>query len=150
MQSSSTEIALALRRVAETLEVGRSTSIRLSGETILIPNNADVSCKYESDAVTKELSVRVTWDLSSSTSRLIRQHSDTVVDTLGNVYDVFIYGEPRLDGNWEGWLEFIPVSPVLPSRRTERETTQPDLAALEYWATGLEPMYLAGAFERAT
>lgn len=26
---------------------------------------------------------------------------------------------------------------------------QPDLSALEYWATGLEPMYLAGAFERA-
>jgi hypothetical protein len=150
MQSSSIEIALVLRRLAETLEAGRSATVRLSGETILIPSNADVSCKYESGAASKELSIRVTWVLSSSTSQLIRQHAETVQDTLGNIYDVFIYGEPRLDGTWEGWLEFIPVNPALPSRCTERETTQPDLSALEYWATGLEPMYLAGAFERAT
>ncbi len=149
MQSSSSEIALMLRRLAETLEIGRSATVRLSGETILIPSNADVSCKYESGAVSKELSIRVTWNLSSSASRLIHQHSDTVQDSLGNIYEVFIFGEPRLDGVWEGWLEFVPLSPVLPSRRTDRETTQPDLPALEYWATGLEPMYLAGAFERA-
>ena len=30
-----------------------------------------------------------------------------------------------------------------------RETTQPNLAALEYWASGLTPVYLAGALERA-
>ena len=149
MQSSSSEIALVLRRLAETLEVGRSATVRLSGETILIPSSADVSCKYESGAISKELSIRVMWRLSSSTFKLIRQHSETVQDTLGNLYDVFIYGEPRLDGTWEGWIEFIPINPALSARRTERETTQPDLSALEYWATGLEPMYLAGAFERA-
>ena len=60
-----------------------------------------------------------------------------------------IYGEPRLDGAWEGWLEFVPMDPALPLRRTDRETTQPDLPALEYWATGLEPLYLAGSFEPA-
>jgi hypothetical protein len=150
MQSSSNEIAFVLRRVAEMLQVGGSATVRLSGETIFIPSKADVNCKYESGAASRELSIRVSWDSASSTPRLIRQHSDRVQDTLGNLYEVFIYGEPRLDGTWEGWLEFVPLDPVLSSRRTDRETTQPDLAALEYWASGLEPLYLTGAFERAT
>ena len=150
MQSSSNEIALVLRRLAEMLQTGGSATLHLSGETILIPSNADVSCKYESGAASNELSIRVTWGLSSSTQQLIHQHSERVQDTLGNVYEVFVYGEPRLDGTWEGWLEFVPLDSTLSTRRTERETTQPDLSAIEYWATGLEPLYLAGAFERST
>ena len=148
MQSSSSEIAAVLRRLAEMLEAGGSAAVRLAGETIFIPTDADINCKYESGELSNELSVRVTWGLTSSTAQLIRQHSERVQDTLGNVYDVFVYGEARLDGTWEGWIEFIPIDPALASRRTERETTQPDFAALEYWATGLEPLYLTGAFER--
>jgi hypothetical protein len=150
MQSSSNEIALVLRRLAEMLQAGGSATLHLSGETILIPPNADVSCKYESGAASNELSIRVKWGLSSSTQQLIHQHSERVQDTVGNVYEVFVYGEPRLDGTWEGWLEFVPLDSTLSTRRTERETTQPDLSAIEYWATGLEPLYLAGAFERST
>lgn len=150
MQSSSTEIALVLRRLAHMLETGGSASVRLANESIRIPSQADVSCKYESGAEANELSVRVIWGLLPSTAHLILQHNERVLDTLGNVYDVFIYGEPRLDGTWEGWLEFVPEDPTLSSRSTERETTQPDLPALEYWATGLEPLYLSGAFGRAT
>lgn len=149
MQSSSNEVALVLRRLAEMLVAGGSAVVRLSGETIFIPSKADVVCEYETEAGARELSVRVTWDASAAAPQLIRQHSDRVRDTLGNVYEVFIYGEPRLDGTWEGWLEFVPLDPSLSSRRTERETTQPDVPALEYWATGLEPLYLAGAFERS-
>lgn len=149
MESSSNEIALVLRRLAEMLDAGGSALVRLSGEKIFIPSDADVNCKYESGAASSELSIRVTWGVSASTPQLIRQHSDRVQDTLGNVYEVFVYGEPRLDGTWEGWLEFVPLDPALSSRRTERETTQPDLPALEYWATGLEPLFLAGAFERS-
>ena len=33
--------------------------------------------------------------------------------------------------------------------RSGRETTQPNLADLEYWATGLTPVYLEGALKRA-
>jgi len=149
MQSSSNEVALVLRRLAQMLEAGGSAVFRLSGETIFVPTEADINCKYESGAASRELSIHVTWGLTSSTGQLIRQHGDRVQDTLGNLYDVFIYGEPRLDGTWEGWIEFVPVDPALSSRRTERETTQPDLAALDYWSTGLEPLYLAGAFERS-
>jgi hypothetical protein len=32
---------------------------------------------------------------------------------------------------------------------TANETTQPDRHAVEYWAAGLEPLYLEGAFSRA-
>lgn len=150
MQSSSNEIAVVLRHLAEMLHAGGSAIVHLSGERIFIPSKADFNCKYESGATSKELTIRVSWDLASTMPQLVRQHSDRVQDTLGNLYEVFVYGEPRLDGTWEGWLEFVPLDSALSSRRTERETTQPDLPALEYWATGLEPLYLAGAFERAT
>jgi hypothetical protein len=149
MQSSSVEIALVLRRLAEFLESDHPTTVHLSGENILIPAKASIRCTYDSGGGTKEINIRVTWGLFSSAPQMVHQHSERVQDTLGNLYDVFIYGEARLDGTWEGWLEFIPLSPALASLRTDRETTQPDLSALEYWSTGLEPMYLAGAFERA-
>jgi hypothetical protein len=149
MKSSSVEIALVLRRLAESLERDEPTIVHLADEEILIPAKLDISCIYEIGAGKKEIKIRVMWDLFSSAPQLIRQHSECVQDTLGNLYDVFIYGEPRPDGTWEGWLEFVPLSAGLSSLRTDRETTQPDLSALEYWSTGLEPMYLAGAFERA-
>lgn len=149
MQSSSIEIASVLRRLAEMLEMGHSTTARLANENILIPANANVSCKYESNADTNAINIRVTWRLLSTAPQVIRQHSERVQDESGNLYDIFIYGEPRVDGTWEGWLEFVPSNPALALLRTDRETTQSDLSALEYWSKGLEPMYLAGAFERA-
>ena len=149
MQSSSIEIALVLRRLAEMLETGNSTTLRLADENILIPANSNVSCKYESGAETNEINFRGTWRHLSPVSQLIRQHSELVQDKSGNLYDIFIYGEPRIDGPWEGWLEFVPLNSGLSLLRTDCETTQPDLPALEYWSKGLEPMYLAGAFERA-
>jgi hypothetical protein len=49
---------------------------------------------------------------------------------------------------WEGWIEFYPTGEGT-VRVTDRETTQPNRAALEYWATGLEPVYYEGAFARS-
>jgi len=65
----------------------------------------------------------------------------------GLVYIAQACGRERDDGMWEGWLEFVPHdgSEVL---RSQRETTQPNLTDLEYWATGLTPVYLQGALER--
>jgi hypothetical protein len=65
----------------------------------------------------------------------------------GPVYIAQAVGRQRDDGMWEGWLEFVPAdgSAVL---RSQRETTQPNLVDLEYWATGLTPVYLQGALER--
>src|ERR671937_1362769 len=65
----------------------------------------------------------------------------------GRIYAVHACGREREDGIWEGWFEFVAenASGVL---RSERETTQPTLAALEYWASGITPVYLEGALER--
>jgi hypothetical protein len=64
-------------------------------------------------------------------------------------YTVLIYGNERLDSTWEGWLEFHPGDPTQPALRTNQETSQPNRAAIEYWASGLEPIYLEGALARA-
>jgi hypothetical protein len=52
------------------------------------------------------------------------------------------------DGKWQGWIEFTPVDGG-PPLRTGRETTQPNRKDTIYWATGLTPVYLEGALERA-
>lgn len=80
---------------------------------------------------------------------LIHQHAERIVDLNGVTYNVFVYGESRKDGTWRGWIEFHPVTGVAPVLRTDQETSQPDKNALAYWASGLEPVYLEGAFERA-
>ncbi|MBV9544284.1 MAG: hypothetical protein JOY61_07890 [Chloroflexi bacterium] len=64
----------------------------------------------------------------------------------GTLYVVQVYGRARQDGMWEGWLQFSTPTQVL---RTARETTQSSADDLLYWATGLEPTYLEGAFQRA-
>jgi len=79
---------------------------------------------------------------------LIHEYKNQVLSEDGVLYTVLALGELRSDGNWEGWLEFRPESSEL-SLRTGRETTQPDRNALVYWASGLEPIYLEGALERA-
>ena len=65
----------------------------------------------------------------------------------GSKYKVRVVGFQRDDGMWEGRLEFQDGSGTpLP---TGHETTQPNLTDLKYWATGLEPIYLEGALQRA-
>jgi hypothetical protein len=79
---------------------------------------------------------------------LIRIHPASV--TQGDTtYSARICGEERVDGTWEGWLEFEPRNSSRPTQVTERETSQPNLPALEYWAEGLEPICLEGALARA-
>ena len=63
-------------------------------------------------------------------------------------WTVEAWGEARDDGRWEGWLEFVPADGT-PPLATGRETTQGSREALAYWARGLAPTYLEGAFNRA-
>jgi hypothetical protein len=54
----------------------------------------------------------------------------------------------RREGHvWEGWIEFV-AEDGSDVRRTPRETTQPDLDAILYWARGLSATYLEGALQR--
>jgi hypothetical protein len=57
-------------------------------------------------------------------------------------------GRQAAENMWEGWIEFEP-SDGGAEIRTPRETTQPNLEDLEYWATGLTEAYLEGALVRA-
>lgn len=73
---------------------------------------------------------------------------DTAIrDREGRLYTAQACGRERDDRLWEGWLEFenIDTGEVL---RSSRETTQPNLTDLKYWATGLTSVYLEGALDR--
>ena len=80
---------------------------------------------------------------------LLQEYTTEVIAANGTAYLVRSYGEERADGTWTGWLEFHPIDPTMPSLKTGQETSQPNRTAVEYWATGLEPVYFEGAFERA-
>jgi hypothetical protein len=82
-------------------------------------------------------------------AELIHEHSTHVKSEDGTTYLVRIYAQERTDGTWEGWLEFHPTDERKQVLRTEQETSQPSRTAIEYWALGLEPIYLDGAFARA-
>jgi hypothetical protein len=72
-------------------------------------------------------------------------------ETVDSEYGAFharACGAAQPDGKWHGWIEFIPVADG-DAVRTARETTQPNYQDAVYWATGLTPVYLEGALNRA-
>jgi hypothetical protein len=79
---------------------------------------------------------------------LVLQPQRIRIEERGTLYVPHIYGIERADGTWEAWIEFTPVGTGA-LRTTDRETTQPNRAAVEYWASGLEPTYWEGAFSRS-
>ena len=81
-------------------------------------------------------------------AELIHKHSTHVCTPMGHVFRTRVCGERQPDGLWTGWLEFDDELGQT-AWRTERETTQPNREALDYWASGLEPVYVQGAFARA-
>ena len=82
-------------------------------------------------------------------SELIQRFEPKLYDDNGVTYTVAAWGKKTLHGTWEGWLEFYPTNNDDVILCTDRETTQPNRPAVEYWASGLEPLYFEGAFERA-
>jgi hypothetical protein len=82
-------------------------------------------------------------------AQLLQEYASTVTGPDDTTYVVRSYGKERLDGTWIGWLEFEPSDAHKPTLKTDQETSQPNRVAVEYWATGLEPVYFEGAFERA-
>ena len=59
---------------------------------------------------------------------LLQKYSTHVTNADGATYVVCSYGDERATG---------------------RETSQPNRLAVQYWATGLEPIYFEGALARA-
>ena len=80
---------------------------------------------------------------------LLQEYTTVVTGPDDTTYTVRSYGKQRVDGTWIGWLEFEPADSTKPTLLTDQETSQPNRVDVEYWATGLEPVYFEGAFERA-
>ena len=70
----------------------------------------------------------------------------TSLDKPFQTYRIDIEGEERADGTWGGRIVFVDGDT---RRVTGQETSQPNRAAVEYWGTGLETVYLEGALGRA-
>ena len=79
---------------------------------------------------------------------LLHRSTYLLHDADGRGYAALIHGRLAETGLWEGWIEFVGVEGG-DRLATSAETTQPDRRAVEYWAAGLEPLYLEGAFSRA-
>lgn len=74
---------------------------------------------------------------------------EAISDSTGARYFVEAMGRQREDGLWEGYLEFLPVNDKSECIISDRETTQPNRNAVDYWAQGLSRVYLSGALDRA-
>jgi hypothetical protein len=73
--------------------------------------------------------------------------NDTFTGDKGITYLARACGREMDDGRWEGWIEFEGNNGSVV--RSGRETTQPNRTDTAYWATGLTPVYLEGALDRA-
>jgi hypothetical protein len=76
------------------------------------------------------------------------EFTEPVVAKDGAAYVARACGRETDNGMWQGWVEFLPLEGGEPIR-SGRETTQPNRQDTAYWATGLTPVYLEGALDRA-
>jgi hypothetical protein len=79
---------------------------------------------------------------------LFLQPQHVSIEADGTYWVPLVYGNERADGTWEAWIEFRPLDERR-IRVTDRETTQSNRTSVEYWASGLEPVYFEGAFRRS-
>jgi hypothetical protein len=82
-------------------------------------------------------------------TEILVKFDEPITGPRGDRYFAQALGRERDDGLWEGWLEFIPVDEAGAPIPSGRETTQPNLTDVKYWAQGLTRVYLQGALTRA-
>jgi hypothetical protein len=81
-------------------------------------------------------------------AEVLVEFNDVITAEDGTQYAARAVGAGGDSGNWHGWLEFTDLA-TSQTIRSGRETTQPNRTDTVYWATGLTPVYLEGALERA-
>jgi hypothetical protein len=96
--------------------------------------------------VTSELAVGL--HALNAMAEVFEEFSNVLIDQNGVKYHAHACGAETPDGRWQGWLEFVPLDGAT-AIQSGRETTQPNRIDLMYWATGLTPVYLEGALQRA-
>ena len=74
---------------------------------------------------------------------------DAAISDSSGEYRARAVGRQADDGMWEGWLEFISVDGEGTAVVGGVESRQPERQHLAYWATGLTPVFLEGALDRA-
>jgi hypothetical protein len=74
---------------------------------------------------------------------------DTPVSDAHDEYHARAVGRKADDGMWEAWIEFVPTAGNGEVLVSGVESRQPAREHLAYWATGLTPVYLEGALQRA-
>jgi hypothetical protein len=112
------------------------------GLTDALLRNADLIYDYAEPFVAGGVAKPLGGVAAQGRVRVRSQHD------AGVAYRVRAMGAERHDGTWVGWLEFVdPATGRV--RRTDRETTQPNRITLVYWASGVQPVYLRGAFDRS-
>jgi hypothetical protein len=84
----------------------------------------------------------------ASMTEVFAEYQNAIDATDASVWAARACGRP-LNGKWEAWIEFIPLTAGESPVRTPRETTQKDRDAAVEWAEGITPTYLEGALERA-
>jgi hypothetical protein len=82
-------------------------------------------------------------------SEVLMEYDPIVSETEGTQWKPRACGRRGEGHMWEGWIEFVPLDKASSPVRSKRESTQPSRESLIYWATGLTPVYLRGALERA-
>jgi len=80
-------------------------------------------------------------------AEVLVKFTEPVRGSDGRAWDAQACASVANDGLWQGWIEFTPREGGA-SIRTGRETEQPNLADLRYWAQGLSMVYLEGALAR--
>ena len=82
-------------------------------------------------------------------AEVLAEYAASIEGGNGVLYIARAVGAEADDGLWQGWIEFIPL---MPGRHGAAVAARDDAAEpqdVEYWATGLTPVYLEGALRRA-
>jgi hypothetical protein len=82
------------------------------------------------------------------TTEVIAEYEGAVDAADGSLWGARACGRP-LDGKWEAWIEFVPLTAGHAPVRTPPETTQVDRDETRRWAEGISTTYLEGALARA-
>ena len=81
-------------------------------------------------------------------AELLLSYEAPVVHKTGR-YHARALGRLAGDDMWDGWFEFEPLDTDEPVVVGPAETRQPEFHDLTYWSSGITPVFLEGALDRA-